>query len=446
MKRFLTGLLLASFALSALADAPDDYQNHMQLLPQHEGGQHRLVLPTEVYLHAEQPTLADLRLFNGSHESLPFAFSSEPAEPIPKPAQQTLNWFALSDADTRSEDVYLSVRLQPDGTLTASRNQPPTNSALTKRYLIDASQLKQPAQALEINAEDMQGALHHLTVEGSNDLKNWHTLADHAPWLDMHSDSGQLALKRIEFPPAYSKYLRLIWNDSPAFIKQVIVETAAENTPKQYLKHVLNVAQRQAASSDYEFALPPAICLEQLRLILPQPDSIATVSLFSRRAEHDSWSPVSPATFYRINRDNTEIVSPAHALRGFRARYWRIHLDRYSSALPASLQLEIGWRPHQVVFLASGSGPYTLAFGNAKAKSASYPLSTLLPGYHAGDELRLPLATTGAFAGLPAKEPSFAGKFLELEWRPLILWVILIAGVTLLGWMAWNIRKEFDQR
>lgn len=453
MMRCLPGLLLFCISHLALADSPDDYRHLMPLLPQHEGGQHRLVLPAEVYLLAEQPGLTDLRIFNASRESLPFAFSSEPADPPTKPAQQALNWFALPDTTSgnlaRGEDVHLMVKLQPDGTLTASRDQTLPKSARVKHYLIDASQLKHPSQALEIDADDAQGnTLHHLTIEGSDDLRSWRILADHAPWLDLRSGSEQLTQKRVEFSPVRSKYFRLTWEDKPVPIEQVTIETTADIAPANYLKHTLQIPQRQPASPDYEFELPPALCLERLRLILPQPDSVTSIRVFVRRAEHDPWQSVSAATFYRISRNNTEITSSAHALPGICARYWRVHLDRYSNESPSALQMEIGWRPHQVVFLASGSAPYTLAFGKHQAKAASFPLSTLLPGYRTGDELKLPIASTGAIASrAPAADSaSFMEKFQNMEWKPLLLWAILIVGVAMLGWMAWNIRKGLEQR
>jgi len=449
MIRSLLSAMLLTISHLALADVPSDYRHLMPLLPQHEGGQHRLILPAEIYLYTEQPNLADLRIFNSSRESLPFAFSSEPADPPPKPAPQTLNWFALSDSDKHGENVHLSVKLQPDGTLTAFRNQLPPVSAQVKRYLVDASRLKQPVRALEIDAEDTLGnTLHHLTIEGSDDLRNWRILADHAPWLDLHSDAGQLAQKRIEFPPSHSKYFRLSWDDNPIPLKQVMVETTADSSPVNYLKRILQVPQLQPESPDYEFELPPAICLERLRLILPQQDSVASIQIFTRRAQRDTWQSVSSATFYRISREENEIVSPAQSLSGIRSRYWRIHLDRYSAAHPAMLQLEIGWRQHQVVFLASGSAPYTLAFGNRQAKVASFPLTTLLPDYHTGNELELPLASTGALVSREAAgdSDSFMEKWREMKWKPLLLWVILICGVALLGWMAWHIRKELERR
>lgn len=447
-----TCILLACLSQLALADAPDDYRHLMPLLVQHEGGQHRLLLPADVYLHAEQPSLTDLRIFNASRESLPYAFSSEPAAAPAKPAQHALNWFALpdntSDTLTLGTEAHLSVTLHPDGTLTASRDHAPPISAHARRYLIDASQLKHPGHALEIDADDVQGnTLHHLTIEASDDLRNWRMLADHAPWLDLRSDTVQLTRKRVEFTKIRSKYFRLSWEDTPVPIRQVTLETTADNAPANYLQHTLQIPQMKSNSPDYEFELPPSLVLERLRLILTQADSVASMHIFVRHAEHDPWQSVSAATFYRISRDNTEISSPAHALPGIRARYWRIHVDRYSAEFPAALQIEIGWRPLQVVFLASGSSPYTLAFGNRKAKAASFPLHTLLPGYHSGDELKLPLAATGVIASraTSAGGASFMDKWREMEWKSLLLWVILTLGVALLGWMAWNIKKGLQE-
>jgi hypothetical protein len=98
------------------------------------------------------------------------------------------------------------------------------------------------------------------------------------------------------------------------------------------------------------------------------------------------------------------------------------------------------------VFLASGAAPYTLAFGNRHAKSASFPLATLLPGYRAGDELKLPLASTGPLVSRATESDSLMDKWRDMEWKPLLLWAILISGVALLGWMAWRIKKEMTQR
>ncbi len=447
-------LLLICLIPNALAqnepnDSPDGYRYLMQVHVAHEGGQHRLMLPAEVYLHAEQAGLADLRLFNGSRESLPYAFSGEPAEPPAQPGQQMLNWFALTDNNTTNaqNNGHLSVQLQPDGTLNASRTLSPPQTSQIRQYLIDASTLQQPAQALEIEANDgNDNQLRHLTIAGSDDLNSWHTLTDHAPWLNLHSGEVQLTRKRVEFSPSRYKYYRLSWDDQPAKLEKVTVETLAATTTEKFLQHTLQIRQSKPESADYQFELPAALYIERWRLLLPQADSVASVRLFSRRSESDPWLAATSATFYRINRDQSEISSPALPLLSLRDRYWRIHLDRYSSELPATLQLEIGWHPHQLVFLASGSAPYTLAFGKHKAKPGSFSLATLLPGYRSGDELTLPLANTGKLVSreLSNHPDSFMERH-ELDIKTLTLWAILILGVTLLGWMAWHIKKGLNE-
>ena len=441
MRNLLIWLLFSPLAQALPAQ---DYAHLMPLLPQHEGGQHRLVLPAEVYLHLMLPELADLRIYNASGESLPFALSGTAAEPVAKPALRALNSFALPEAKARSADLRLSVKLRADGTLSAAGLRKPQQGGLPSRYLIDASQLLQPVQALEIEAHERNG-LHYLTLEGSDDLRDWRTLAVHAPWLALASDSGQVSQKRVEFSPVRCRYFRLSWEDAPVSLAKVEAEIAAR-APLQYLQHLVQLHQSEPKAADYLFELPPSIGLERVRLLLPQPDSVASVSFFARSSTNDRWQPVSSATFYRITRDGAEINSAPHLLQGFRYRYWRVHFDRYSAQLPPELPLEIAWHPHQLVFLATGSAPYTLAFGNARAKAASFPLAVLMPGYQAADWQKLPIASLGAMVSQAPVAASLMDKLREPDWKKVLLWTLLSAGVALLGWMAWSIKKGLTQR
>lgn len=427
--------LLLMFMPCAQADSIGDYRYQMPLIPVHEGGQHRLELPLQVYLYASQADLTDLRLFNAAGDKLPYAFFTQSPATLAKPAPLPLNWFALTD--TLDPSVTMTVALEPDGTLTAIRNNAPV--ALARYYLIDASGIGTAIDAMQIEAEADDNALRHLSVEGSDDLRNWRAIMNGSPWLSVHSGTLQLNRKRIEFSPVRCKYYRLSWDDHPATVSRILVEAVTGNAPPHYLHHTLNISQNPAGSADYQFELPPAITPERLRLILPLVDTVASAIISARHTEKDSWATLAAATFYRIKRDNSELESQAVSLPGIQAHYWRVHLEGNSRELPATLQLDIGWRPLQLVFLASGSGPYTLAFGNRKVKPVAFPLSVLLPGFMAGDELKLPEASTGAL--ITSSAPADLEQY-EIEWRQWALWGILITGVALLGWMAWRIRKD----
>ncbi|MDD4928918.1 MAG: DUF3999 domain-containing protein [Gallionella sp.] len=441
--RSLLVLLLLAVMQNTQADSIDDYRQLMPLVPAHEGGQHRLELPEDVYLYAERTDLLDLRIFNASRESLAYSLSDAPATLKAKPEPKTLNWFALPD--NPAPDVNLTVALGPDGTLTASRHHNPPSQTVARHYLVDASGLDYAIEAMQIKTDDTQdNALRHLSIDGSDDLRTWHSVTEHAPWLSVHTGAVQLDQKRVEFPPVRYKYYRINWEDTPEPVRQILVDVTTDNLPVHYLQHLLRAAQSKPSSADYEFELPAALMPERLRLLLPQTDSIASVSIYTRRTQKDRWQTLTSAAFYRISRDNTELTSPAHPLPGTTARYWRIHVDKYSHELPSSLELALTWRPHQLVFLASGSAPYTLAFGNPHAKAAGFSLSTLLPGYRTGDELKLPQATTGARVSREPDPVLFTNRWSEIPWMQLMLWAILIAGVMVLAWMAWRIKKDLD--
>jgi hypothetical protein len=111
------------------------------------------------------------------------------------------------------------------------------------------------------------------------------------------------------------------------------------------------------------------------------------------------------------------------------------------------------FEPVQLVFVASGSGPFTLAAGLAGsdgALNAYLPLPSLVPGYQPRQEDSLPLARLAADAAPesvqaspPAPTTVQAGAASEgTPTRTLVLWGVLLAGVLLLGGMAWALVRN----
>ena len=102
--------------------------------------------------------------------------------------------------------------------------------------------------------------------------------------------------------------------------------------------------------------------------------------------------------------------------------------------------MEVQWKPAQLVFVARGDAPFSLAFGKPEATSAALPVSTLIPRYERLAELRLPQATLGEVASGPP--PTRFDRLVgQINTRRVVLWAILLAGVAGLGYMAWRLSK-----
>lgn len=106
----------------------------------------------------------------------------------------------------------------------------------------------------------------------------------------------------------------------------------------------------------------------------------------------------------------------------------------------AAPQLEVSRPGRQIVFVARGEGPFTLAFGDLQLGPAALPIDALLPGYEKGAQAALPLARAGAVKRGPP--PTRWERLLEAPPRRLALWAILVGGVLALGFMAWRLAKS----
>ena len=91
--------------------------------------------------------------------------------------------------------------------------------------------------------------------------------------------------------------------------------------------------------------------------------------------------------------------------------------------------------------MAKGDAPFTLAFGDAQARSVAIPISSLMPGYERHAERKLAPASVGAVQTLTDVQPmrSILG---DIPPRKAALWAVLILGVLILGFMAWRLQGQ----
>ena len=98
-------------------------------------------------------------------------------------------------------------------------------------------------------------------------------------------------------------------------------------------------------------------------------------------------------------------------------------------------------RATQLVFLARGEPPFTLALGNGSVKAANFPLSTLIPD---GGAERLKALGQATLAGeVAVASPVVAvSPAAGTDWKKLGLWAVLLLGVAALGAMAFSLLRK----
>jgi hypothetical protein len=142
-------------------------------------------------------------------------------------------------------------------------------------------------------------------------------------------------------------------------------------------------------------------------------------------------------------REGVELESPAVEIGSRASRYWIARLDPRSPPPGGGPPtLEVQWRPAQVIFVARGDGPFTLAFGDPEAKRSLLNPSELIPGYTRLAELKLREAQVGAVT-TGAKSGDWLRSITGgTSPRKIALWAVLVIAVIALGFMAWRLSRQ----
>ena len=435
-------LALALVAWPAFGQAPGPFTSSAPLTLGGAEGLHRVELPPEAYRETRRD-LADVRILNGRGEAVPIAFAGDPdrlRDVLPPADLPLFPVSTLESAPSGRGASEVSVRTQ-DGTLVSIRGKAASAAKTTRAvaYLLDASAIAEPLKALNFEWEAGPGTqVVRVRIETSDDLRGWNSLAS-APLVRVENEGRMLAQPRIEFAPRKAKYLRLTW-DAPGFVlKGVRAERESTSQPPPRLLRTAS-ATPGAKEGEFVYDLGARLPVEAFRLVPADANDVLSASVLARNDEKEPWRQVAWAPFYRLQHEGIEQQSPPLEIGRLPARYWMARLAPGSAAARAP-QFEYRWRNAQIVFVARGEPPFSLAFGNPQATPAALTLPTLIPGYERGAEMRLPEAKVGPVVQGPP--PSRWERIVgEAQPRRIALWVVLIAGVVTLGVMAWRLSRQ----
>ena len=434
-------ILLVALSLSPVVSAAE-FRSTAPLTLSGKEPLHRLALPFEAYRDAKKD-LADVRVINGRGDEVPMAWGAE--EQATKEAARSVDLpvFPITRAGTVAQPLGAEITVRSsDGTLVAVKPQSATSATPPKpvAYVLDASQVTRPLRAVTLDWKSGPGAeVVNIRLEASDDLKSWSHLVA-APVVRIEAGDRALTQPRIEFPARRVKYVRLGWTGTDFTLTSVRAELEPEVRPAPRLQHIVP-GSAAPKPGEYVYDLGARLPVESVRLVLPEPNSVVSATFYTREDDRSQWVHLTGAAFYRMQREGGEIQSPAAPIGRHAARYWMAKLAAGSST-GAAPSLEVQWRPAQVVFLAQGEGPFKVAFCNAAVPAAALPVATLMPGYEALGELKLPEARAGAVVSSATAPPPPDKPAVPVDWKRIALWSILFGGVAVLGFMAFRLSKQ----
>ena len=494
----IIGLMLLLLASSTYADQSFDCSFPVQPV----GGSVREVALTEdVYACMRKSNYRDLQLVNGDGHRIPFVIEHPVTEKEVVDFTKALK-FNVDSVDPgldRNRQLRRLIRLRSfvnDTTGYKSWNQqhsyltvlildnPETNGKLN-RLLFDINNLTgQPLSAT-------------VVIEYSEDLIRWtSSFNPQKLFFSQDANSGFDKNQLVLGANRSRRYIRLaILSNSEQFvvsINQILAQYQKTRTIKPDFQWVQATSIQQLSDGqDWQFSVPAQLPVSQMRFIpggdivyfsgrLMQkpienevPDDNAYLSLreskknklksalkniiTGKRRSNDSinsgWLSVKNFHQYHFT-DADQLPIEAEPIYFFHrpSRHWRIYFDNPTADMIASHfpEVEFGWTAANIKFLAQGPEPFILLVGSDEPVSR-LATPNVLRSQNDIAKTALVLAPgdmNNRDKDSAQQEQSTEREVLETEStsNQMIIWLVLIAGVAIMGFMAWQLLGSIQRQ
>ncbi len=429
----------------------------------------RVMLPAEVLVRLQSPDYADVRLFNGAGQPVPMALAGVAAasaqeDSVALPAYPILGTASTGTAGLEGLSLRIEERqgqrvVQID-TTGAPGTAGPAVTQTVRGALFDARSLQLPVVRMGLDADWPVGQPVTFQVHASKDLKHWRALAEtvlyRADTAAAPAAPGRLGNEQMDLHRADLKdhYLRVTWSDAAVTLRGATLVTSRGTSARERVSASM-AAPALANPRELVLALPFATPVAALQITPQGSNVLIPVRVLGRNHREQPWSPLASAVVYNMALGGKEQSNAPIELGGASLREVKIEADSRSPGFAAAPELALQFEPAQLVFLASGQGPFTLAAGLPGATAAAgafLPLASLVPGYQPAQEYTLPVALADVgradiTAGKPAggvHVPATAASD-GMSTRTAVLWGVLLLGVGALALMAWLLLRQTKQ-
>lgn len=464
--------LLCGGLLVGVAVAAD-----MPISVQGAGPYYRLTLPVAAYGLSPGSGFYDLRIHNAAGQSVPFAWVQTDT-PVRTTASSTVPMFALpadsTDGATVDGFVILSNgRLQAIRQAVASKD---TAKDASNNWLIDTSQIQGRLLQAHFSMAPRQTGVFALQLEASDDLKQWRRIGGQEQLLRLQHEGQSIERLTIDLGGVRAHFLRLRWLDAAhgADLSKVSIDSVLDAEPAPALQWTAELAPSQCSADYCDYLVPSGAPVHSLKVHFGQSNTLAPVRLYGMTSgsqpvasyrmhnplyalRHQKRAPAADASTneqllteavaYRLSYPEGEVHSEAIQLSGSSWDKLRLRTNGPIAGLGATAPtLSLAIPLQTLVFLAQGSGPYAVSVADktdAKkaAMGAPIALATLIPHYKPELLATIEQGTVAANAVAAAPQAVASTPAPAAPNRRIWLWAALLAGLAVLGGMAWSLLR-----
>ena len=456
--------LILAFALFPLAvgaqsgdtsaDAPalSDYAWGFPIEVGEDASFYSVELPLEVNQSVTDPVLRDVGVYNGEGSPVPRMFQQAGDDTEPVERSNPLPSLPLYEAaDSRADENGLAIQREGDSMqfkFDLEDLLAPDEDERLVAYIVDMRQTADNATALDLVwGQTEPGFMGRVMVDGGNDLQNWSPVGS-AVVAHLREDAASIEQRRVKLRRGDFDFLRIRWEGLPEtwYLSQVmgVYLDGVADTVRKYVTLDSNSIDPDDGGRIFELGGAPVV--DQMRVELPEPNTVISAQVFYWSERREQWLAAGHGSYHHIIRNNNAVKSEPLAIKSARTSQFKVLIT--NGPADVAMQLEVGWRPDSLLFLAQGQAPFSLATGNADDEMQRFPQQRIYGASSLADLAEnsggVVTATLGPRYELGGPDRLVATR--QINWRTLLLWFGLIMGVVFVGYMASKTIRELKSQ
>jgi hypothetical protein len=422
---------------------------------------------------AASSSLGDLRVRNGAGETMAFAWTDAT---LPPPL-----------APQRVPARLYKVPLPPAAAASATDGLP------RQAWIVDARDSSNDLLRLDLGLEHDTQGVYTLSIEASDDLQHWRTLQEDAQLVQLQAlpqvgaagtlatlaEREHLSANGIDLDNVPARYLRLTTAPRSAIppLVSATVTRAPHRPAPPPLEWSASIAATGCEATSCDYPLPRNTPIAALQITPADVDTIGQVMVMGQmdaarvpprrhsllhgplhalrlKAERAptqagmAWDSAALANVYWLTQASGAPDLHSAPVRLGDAEWHTLRLETFGPITQlghSAPTIRIGVRQRQLVFIARGAGPFTLARAAPAEPTTAMALAALMPDHGADAALPEATATVVLVAAAPASAaPSTLAPARDAPApsRTPWLWAALLAGLALMGGMAWSLLRK----
>ena len=429
--RSIGALSIVLVAWDALAVANDFARGAAIDLPARADAAYRVAVPADTYRWSTRDDLGDLRVLDSAGNEVPYTLQVPPGGDS-LTAWADLPTFAMPASKTTSGSAAVDIELGEGGTVVAVRGAIVPSEAGS--YLIDASSYAAPVDELQVVWSTPGDVFVTTSIDASDDLNAWRTVVASTTLASLETAGRAVKLDRVTVAGIHAKYLKLGFDRS-----LTVTGVRARSRAPTAAARAAQTLEGTPRGDGVEFDTGARFPVDRVAVELDAPTYLIEARVYSRPRDDAPWRDLGTRSFYRATAGQSTVQSDPMSVAGQSHRYWRVVVTPPTTPTP---RLHIEWIPHEVVFVAQGSAPYQIVYGQAGMSAREWPVTDLLKRMdHDTDLAALPNATAREAETLGGQDRLIPPP-APIDWRTIWLWVVLVIGVGIVAGLALRLLRH----